>query len=160
MRIALTTSNFFSLVCAGAVGVSCAQAPAPPTAVQSGAFAPCPPTIQVEQKVAVAPPGWTVSHEKVASDLAQVTLFDGPPAEMASLVPDEQQQKGNDLILTWKFDDPKQAARGIWMSCAYGRTTALLERRLAASTKSCTVSLDKQTTGANGTPAIKQIHCR
>ena len=160
MRLALTASNVCLLVCSVAVGVSCAQAPAPAPAAQSGVFAPCPPTIQVEQKVAAAPPGWTVSHEKVASDLAQVTFFDGPPAEMVSLVYDEQQQKGNDLILTWKFDDPKQAARGIWMSCAYGRTTALLERRLPASTKSCTVSLDKQTTGPNGTPTIKQIQCR
>jgi hypothetical protein len=141
------------------VGVfSCAQAPA--AAPRPASFVPCPATIQVAQKVGTTPPGWTASHEKVTPELARVTFFDGPPAEMASLVYDQQQAKGNDLILTWTFGDQKQAARGIWISCAYSRTTALLQRRLADSTKSCTVSLDKQTTGPNGTPTVKRIECR
>jgi hypothetical protein len=155
MRGTPTTWILSLLVWGLAAGVSHAQA-----APQAPAFEPCPPTVRVEQKVGTPPPGWTVSQDKIAPELAQVTFFDGAPEELASLVYDQRQDKGAEMTAVWNFGGPKQAARGIWMSCSYSRTTTVLERKLPAATKACTVIYDKQTTGPNGTPTIKTITCR
>jgi hypothetical protein len=137
-------------VCLAAVAASAGAAAA------SGSVAGCPPSIAVRQ-AATAPAGWEVAYDKRANDLAGVTFFDGPPAEEASLVYDEQTSKAGETRAVWRFTP---GGKGIWISCSYDGTRAVLSRQLPAAVRTCTVSYEKAVTSTAGLPAIKGIDCR
>ncbi|MFA5121804.1 STY0301 family protein [Zavarzinia sp.] len=57
--------------------------------------------------------------------LANVTLFDGPPEELASLVPDDStRDKNGDTRSTWDVSYIPQAGRTLYVQCDYGKATA------------------------------------
>jgi hypothetical protein len=116
----------------------------------------CPPTIAVRQ-AGTAPAGWEVAYDKRATDLAAVTFFEGPPAEQASLVYDEQTTGAGETRAVWRFT---AGGKGTWISCAYDGTRAVLSRRRPAAVHTCTVRYAKAVTSAAGLPAIKGIECR
>jgi hypothetical protein len=121
-----------------------------------GGEAGCPAAITARQ-AATAPAGWEVSYDKTANNLAAVTFFDGPPAEQASLVYDEQTSRAGETRAVWRFTG---GGKGIWIFCAYDGTRAVLSRRLPAAVRTCTVRYEKAATSAAGLPAIKGIDCR
>jgi hypothetical protein len=121
----------------------------------SGAAA-CPPAVSVRQE-ATAPAGWDVRYDRTGSGLAAVTFFEGPPEANASLVYDEQLPKGRETWAVWRF---AAGGSGIWISCAYDGTRALLSRRLPATVRSCTVKYEAAVTNGGGLPAIKAIDCK
>ncbi len=116
----------------------------------------CPPSIAVRQ-AATAPAGWEVAFDKRANDLAAVTFFDGPPAEEASLAYDEQTSQAGETRAVWRFTP---GGKGIWISCSYDGTRAVLSRRLPAAVRTCTVRYEKAVTSTAGLPAIRGIDCR
>ena len=124
-------------------------------AVETGGLA-CPPTVEVEQQ-AKAPEGWTLGQGQAPVRLASVTFFDGPPAEKASLVYDEQATSGGQWIATWRLG---KNPRGFWISCAYDGTTATLARRLPETVAACRVTYEKDVHLGSGLPAIQRIDCR
>ncbi len=69
-----------------------------------------------------------------------VTFYDGPPADMASLVYDSEVKKGPRLVLTWTFDP--HAPKGICLRCRYSGTAAVLDRELPKGTTGARVVLD------------------
>ncbi|MFO1253093.1 MAG: STY0301 family protein [Inhella sp.] len=60
-------------------------------------------------------PSASVCPSQPASALRQVTVFDGPPEEMASLVPEPDAQ-GRD---SWPLAYVYQAGRQVWVHCQY-----------------------------------------
>jgi hypothetical protein len=89
--------------------------------------------------------------------LEQVTFFDGPPEELASLVYDDLKTAGKQQVAVWNF---AANPRGFWISCAYSGTAVVLSRRLPAGIKTCRVTYDKTASSAAGLPAIQKIDCR
>jgi len=118
----------------------------------------CPATIVVEQRAAAPAPDWTVSYSGYETAVAGVTIFDGPPAQQASLVPDSEKQVADNIIQVWQL--PK-SDRGYWLQCNYANTTAQIVRRLPASVNRCDVVLNHNVRfGGGGGNVVKSVNCK
>jgi hypothetical protein len=116
----------------------------------------CPLTIAVEQKASSPTADWTVTYSKYPTELAQVTIFNGPPKELASLVPDDEKKSKTEMIQTWEL--PKDA-RGYWLQCDYANTTAGIYRQLPATATRCRVTYDLIQHFGDGRWPIKSVKC-
>ena len=118
--------------------------------------AECPAEILVRQQAAPVP-GWEATYEPGPNRLSAVTFFDGPPREKASLVYDDEVKAARETRAVWRFP---ASGKGIWISCGYEGTAAMLSRRLPASVRACTVSYERGVTSTAGLPAIRGIECK
>lgn len=89
--------------------------------------------------VGTPPTGWTLEGTagRAPLPLRGVTVFDGPPEEGASLVPDRQVSRPKPL------DEWRVGAYGssrIWVVCRYGASGPALKRRLEAGYSVCRAS--------------------
>jgi hypothetical protein len=117
----------------------------------------CPATVAVEQRVSAPTPDWTVSYSGYETAVAGVTIFDGPPSQQASLVPDSEKTVGDNIIQVWQL--PK-SERGYWLQCNYANTTAQISRRLAGVTR-CDVVMDHNMRfGGGGGNVVKSVNCK
>ena len=114
-------------------------------------FAACPAKIEVQkQQIAKAVPGWTAAQvNDPRHDLWFVTMYNGEPKEMASLVPD----------ISGKLKAGWTLAPGYWLECHYTQTTLVLARAVPASAKVCEVTYTPGVS-LDGQQVIKQITCR
>ena len=122
------------------------------------AEATCPPTLSVEQKASAPSADWTVSSSGYNTALAGVTIFDGPPANQASLLPDDEQTTSDMVFQTWKLG--KNDA-GYWLECEYANTTAQIYRRLPVEVSRCEVSYERNVRfGGEGRRVVKSVRCK
>ena len=133
--------------------LACAIAPA----VVARAESACPPTIAVEQKASAPASAWTVTYSGYETAVAGVTIFDGPPAEQASLVPDSERTSGDDIIQIWQL---AKNDRSYWLQCNYANTTAQISRRLESSIRRCDVVYDHNTHFFGGGNVVKSVNCK
>lgn len=77
-----------------------------------------------------APPGTAIAGN---SSPISISVFDGPPQDMADLVPDNPNAKRP----RWTF--AKDRKRDIWLVCNYADTRMKLARKVPASARSCLV---------------------
>ena len=117
----------------------------------------CPATIVVEQKGSAPAPDWSVTYSGYQTAVAGVTIFDGPPAEQASLTPDSEKPSGDNTIQTWQL--PK-SDRGYWLQCNYANTTAQISRRLPADVSRCDVVYDHNVRFGGGGNVVKAVNCK
>ena len=117
----------------------------------------CPRTIAVEQRASAPAPDWSVSYSGYETAIQGVTIFDGPPAEQASLVPDNEKTVGDNVIQTWRLT---KSDRGYWLQCNYANTTAQIARRLPASIARCDVVYDHNEHFAGGGYVVKSVNCK
>jgi hypothetical protein len=117
----------------------------------------CPATIVVEQKGSAPAPDWTVTYSGYQTAIAGVTIFDGPPAEQASLAPDSEKPSGDNVIQNWQL--PK-SNRGYWLQCNYANTTAQISRRMPASVSRCDVVLNHNEHFSGGGYVVKSVNCK
>lgn len=116
----------------------------------------CPDTLAVRQTAEV-PSGWTVTMSEQPPRLASVTLFDGQPANRASLKYTKRQQTGSETRLQWQLP---QTPRSIYLQCGYERTAALISMPLPPGTTRCEVVFDRTTSYPSGASVIKRMVCR
>ena len=94
----------------------------------------CPVKISTKQSLAQPADGWSSS---VDSDTPHwndgLTVYNGPPSEKASLVPD-----GPEGAEFW-VNDLKFG--GLWMECAYFRSAVKLQRKIPSNVKRCALKL-------------------
>ena len=136
------------------IAFACALAPVNFARAESA----CPQTIAVEQKASAPAPDWTVTYSGYETAVAGVTIFDGPPAEQASLVPDNEKTVGDSVIQSWQL---AKSARGYWLQCNYANTTAQISRRLEASVTRCDVVSDRNMRfGGGGGYVVKSVNCK
>ncbi len=122
------------------------------------AEATCPPTLAVEQKASAPSTDWTVSSSGYNTALAGVIIFDGPPVNQASLLPDGEQTTSDMVFQTWKLG--KNDA-GYWLECDYANTTAQIYERLPASVSRCEVSYERNVRfGGEGRRVVKSVRCK
>jgi hypothetical protein len=117
----------------------------------------CPATVTVEQRASPPAPDWAVTYSGYQTAVAGVTIFDGPPAEQASLVPDSEKPSGDNIIQIWQL--PK-SDRGYWLQCNYANTTAQISRRLPASVSRCDVVLNHNQRFSGGSYVVKSVNCK
>ncbi len=111
----------------------------------------CPNEIKTEQSALNMPVGWSSSIDSVNAReyLEGVSFYSGPPAQMADLVPDDENAKQPSL---WTFAPGEK----IWMVCRYANTKVRLARELPKDTKQCRVSWGKKSED----PLISTIVCK
>jgi hypothetical protein len=115
----------------------------------------CPATIQTDQR-ASAPAPWTVAYGALPIALAQVTIFEGPPSEQATLVYDNEKKLPKEIVQSWNLGP---STHGYWLQCAYSSTTAIISRRLPDSVKHCEVRLARDSSFVNGQPVVNKAEC-
>ncbi len=121
------------------------------------AQATCPATISVEQKASAPAADWTVAYSGYQTAAAGVTIFDGPPSQQASLVPDNEKTNEDAVVQTWRL---ARSDRGYWLQCEYANTTAQIYRRLPASVTRCDVTYERNVRfGGEGRRVIKKVNC-
>jgi hypothetical protein len=140
------TINLIALACViAAPHLACAQAT-------------CPPALVVEQKTAAPAPDWSVTYSGYNTALAGVTIFEGPPAEQASLVPDREQTTSEIVVQTWSL---AKSDRGYWLQCEYANTTAQISRRLPVDVSRCDVTYERNVRfGGEGRRVVKSVSCK
>ena len=117
----------------------------------------CPPEIAVEQKGSAPGVDWTVTYSGYQTAVAGVTIFDGPPAEQASLVPNNEKTIGDNVIQIWQLS---KNDRGYWLQCNYANTTAQISRRLPASVTRCDVVYNHNERFSGGGYVVKSVNCK
>lgn len=118
----------------------------------------CPATIQLTTpSLAVVPAGWTVIIDNAPHRLNGLTLYDGPVADGASLVPDSQTTKHGSMVAVWRLANSRE--RPYWFVCRYSGTNLTLARQLPVDVQRCAAvySADIQ---IEGLPEIKTIDCQ
>jgi len=88
------------------------------------------------------PAGWSLGFRAGPIRLTGASVFDGPPVELASLVPDHQTGKGAHTRATWKFEG--EFPKGKWISCDYGEGLVYLAHKLEDSVIRCTATFDQE----------------
>ena len=110
----------------------------------------CPAQLSTSQMPAgELPAGWTgiartasaVHEAKPGTSTTEATppvaisVFDGPPSEMADLVPDNP----NARVVQWTFKKPR--TRDVYVVCNYADTRIALARKVPMEVTSCSVSV-------------------
>ena len=136
------------------IAFACAIAPVRFAQAESA----CPATIAVQQRASAPASDWTVTYSGYETAVAGVTIYDGPPAQQASLVPDSEQPVGDNIFQVWKL--PK-SDRGYWLQCNYANTTAQISRPLPASSRRCDVVLNHNVRfGGGGGNVVRSVNCK
>ncbi len=93
----------------------------------------CPATIVVEQKGSAPAPDWTVTYSGYQTAIAGVTIFDGPPAEQASLAPDSEKPSGDNIYPDLAIAEKRSRLLAAVQLCEYHRAdfAALAGERFA-----------------------------
>jgi hypothetical protein len=116
----------------------------------------CPDTLSVNQR-ADPPTGWSVTYAEQAPRLSGVTIFDGQPANRASIKYSNRRQTSKEMVLTWDLGD---SPRSFYLQCSYERSTAQIATALPPGVRTCEVVFDRSVSYPGGGFAIKRMVCR
>jgi len=116
----------------------------------------CPQAVTVTQALGVPQSGWTAGLDKLPTEPAGVSVFEGPPEEMADLIPDDGQDAADTRSDIWNLP---HSDRGYWLVCHYSNTTVILSRQLPATVTRCEVVYEKQQAFAGGAPVVRSVKC-
>lgn len=116
----------------------------------------CPSTVQVSEQWVDRAGGWTDARTGFPSKLESLSVYAGPPANKASLVPDEVVDlPGRRQRTVWKLTPSERA---YWMECAYSNTKVVLQRELGTRITSCWIEV-KLDVVLNGRPQVVGASC-
>ena len=116
----------------------------------------CPMKVEVKQALAAPPSGWIAGFDKLPTEAAGASVFEGPPEELADLVPDDSKDGADTRSDIWNLP---HSDRGYWLVCRYSNTTVILSRQLPAIVTRCEAVYEKQQTFAGGAPIVRSVKC-
>ena len=116
----------------------------------------CPMSISVTQNLTAPVANWAEGTEALPTELSGLTVFDGPPEELASLVPDGDSEDDKTTTAFWTL---APNPRGYWITCHYSSTTVTLTRRLPESATSCAIVSEKEISFIGGQKAVRSMTC-
>ena len=117
----------------------------------------CPKSIQIKQRVTKSPGPWTVKYGNTEHSLGWMTLYDGPPVEMASLKYDNLIESETEWKAIWNLLPDNKG--GYWIKCGYERTSVVLSRRLPPEMNQCTAIYERNSSSPTGIGNIKSMVC-
>jgi hypothetical protein len=135
-----------------AVGVGLTTGPA-----TAGEEISCPFEIDVEQVLSEPVEGWTSGADPWPTELVNLSVFDGPTAELAELIYDDEVDEADTTVVYWllQADNP----RGYWIRCRYANTLVTIERQLPAGVTRCELVFETQISYADGRPVVRSMRC-
>jgi hypothetical protein len=113
-------------------------------------------SVGVAQSLTAPVAGWTEGAETFPTQLSGVTVFDGPPEELASLVPDGDSEDDKTTTESWTL---AANPRGYWITCHYSSTTVTLTQRLPDTARRCEVVRDKELSFIGGQNVVRGMSC-
>ena len=116
----------------------------------------CPDTLSVSQR-ADPPTGWSVTYAEQAPRLSGVTIYDGQPANRATIKYTNRRQSAKELILVWDLGDNP---RSFYLQCSYERSSAQIATALPPGVRTCEVVYDRTVSYPGGGLAVKRMVCR
>lgn len=116
----------------------------------------CPMSIRVDQGLTAPVADWTAGAEVLPTELSGLTLFDGPPEELASLVPDGDSETDKTTTEFWTL---AANPRGYWITCHYSSTTVTLTQRLPDTAARCEVVREKEVAFIGGQKVVRSMAC-
>jgi hypothetical protein len=126
------------------------------TACAAAESASCPDMIGVHEQLTTSVEGWKTMLDETPHRLANITFYDGPPKEKASLVNDQTTKAAGKETAKWHFIP--RGDRSIWVACSYASTAVVLTKMLPPKTNTCSVTYNTQQRIA-GLPIIEKIVC-
>jgi len=115
----------------------------------------CPATIAVEESLKQSHEGWTEGRSDLPLRLSGITIFEGDPKELASLVGEQRKTSKNMMVSTWRFTPGAQ----YWISCTYSGTRMVLSRPIPSNYRALVVTYDMNVT-IDGSPEIQKTEWR
>lgn len=117
----------------------------------------CPSEIVVEQTLAEPVEGWTPGADPWPTELVNLSVFDGPPEELAELIYDDEVEDSETWIVSWllQADNP----RGYWIRCRYANTLVTITQQLPEGVTRCDMVFEKQMSYADGRPVVRSMRC-
>ncbi len=123
--------------------------------IYAGTTVVCPEKIRPTAALETAPSGWTAMLAGSGDSYFEgVTIYDGHPKEMASLTPDNKNEKTN--VNVWTI--MPHATRRVWIGCRYRQTSLILGKEMPNGTSKCVVTYISDTKINDGSE-IKSIEC-
>jgi len=116
----------------------------------------CPMKIEVSQSLATPQAGWTDGQDKLPTKLAGISVFDGPPEQLAEPVPDDGAETRDSRSDIWTL---AKNERGYWLTCRYSSTTVTLTRQLPATVTRCETVYEKQLSFIGGAAVVRSVAC-
>ncbi|HTW88932.1 MAG TPA: STY0301 family protein [Candidatus Binataceae bacterium] len=117
----------------------------------------CPDTIGVVENATSTTGDWQVRDSGEKPELDRMTIYDGPPADQASLKYDREIKRKSEIVQIWNLAPSK---RGYWLACGYSNTSKELYRKLPEMTAICEAILDRTVSFPNGGPVVRRVRCR
>lgn len=117
----------------------------------------CPPTIETNESAKDVGDSWRLEQDlgKRGKFLDSISIYSGPPKEMATLVPDKTTQKSKKRKSVWSFSN--QSNDQYWVACTYTNSSLLLTKPLPKGTKKCELSESLLATGVK--LAVESLIC-
>ena len=99
----------------------------------------CPPSIKTVQSIEQTPRQWQAQPERFnpVTVFDQIAIFDGPPEQGASRMPDNAESDGREPT-RWAIEPDSK--RGNYVACLYRRTLMILVQKVDPSMSSCQVA--------------------
>ncbi len=115
----------------------------------------CPVSLEVDETLKQSPEGWTEGRSNIPRRLSGITIFEGDPKELASLVGEQHKTSKTALVSTWRFTPGTQ----YWMSCSYSGTRIVLSRPIPPNYRACVVTYATDVL-IDGEPEIRKVEWR
>lgn len=121
-------------------------------------FVKCPESPAVEESFRDVEPGWEALRDegKRGVHLTSISIYDGHPSGMATLVPNTAETKNKKRTSRWNLVPNSES--GYWLSCNYSNTLLMVARRIPLSASVCEVG---ETLLPNGRSlSVDFVRCR
>jgi hypothetical protein len=115
----------------------------------------CPASIAVDETLTSGHEGWTVGRTDLLRRLSGITIFEGNPADMASLIGEQHKPGKATVVSTWQFTPGTQ----YWISCAYSGSRIVLSQPIPQSYHACVITYATDVS-IDGAPEIRKVEWR
>ncbi len=128
-----------------------------PVGEAAAADVACPFEIVVEQTLVEPVEGWSTEADPWPTELVNLSVFDGPPEELAELIYDDEVEDSETWTISWllQADNP----RGYWIRCRYANTLVTITQQLPVGVTRCDMVFEKQISYADGRPVVRSTRC-
>jgi hypothetical protein len=97
---------------------------------------------KVTQQIESSHPGWAIASEDTKHILKDITVYDGNPIELASLIPDKSIRNKKEMYSVWFI--AKESKHRVWIKCEFSGTTITLSQALPSDTKVIRIYYNRQ----------------
>ncbi len=108
----------------------------------------CPANAMIRETASA--PGWETGSTSRIAPFERISIFDGPPAELADLAPSAVQRFGTHIAQSWNLADYTRSK--LYLVCRYHGTDVTFTRVLPPGVQSCSFSftlVDGEFTGTS-----------